>query len=476
MRNKISNSVSGLTVKRSYRRFIVGLIALAVLNSCGVYKKYQSQNEAPDDLFGRGDSIAKAMNDSSIANISWREFFEDPLLQQLIDSALVRNTDLLSAKSAVLQAQASLRAAKLAYLPSLSLNPQASISTQKFGSAGSGTGLGYSYNIPLQLDWNIGISGSVTVNKRKAQAVLEQAEAARDATQANLISTVAQYYFQLLMLDKELQILIETDSLWEESLETERALWENGQAYSTAVNQMESSCMSVKTQIVDTKRSILSAENELCKLLRMTPQPIARHTWGEFRLPERFTTGVPATLLENRPDIKVADKMLAEAFYNTALARAQFFPSFNLTGLLGWIGESGADPGALLMKLAASVMQPVFAQGKLTAQLKIAKLNQEDKLYDYIQTVLKAGNQVNEALADCQVAKDKDVLYKRQVVVLRDAYTGTHELMNAGKASYIEVLTAQESLLSAQLNEASNLYEGAQALIGLYIALGGATK
>lgn len=234
--------------------------------------------------------------------------------------------------------------------------------------------------------------------------------------------------------------------------------------------------MSVKTQIVDTKRSILSAENELCKLLRMTPQPIARHTWGEFKLPERFSTGVPATLLENRPDIKVADKILAEAFYNTALARAQFFPSFNLTGLLGWIGESGADPGALLMKLAASVMQPVFAQGKLTAQLKIAKLNQEDKLYDYIQTVLKAGNQVNEALADCQVAKDKDVLYKRQVVVLQDAYTGTHELMNAGKASYIEVLTAQESLLSAQLNEASNLYEGAQALIGLYIALGGATK
>lgn len=475
MRN-ISYSVSGLTVKRSYRQFIVGLIALAVFNSCGVYKKYQSQSEAPDDLFGSGDSIAKAMNDSSIASISWREFFEDPVLQNLIDSALARNTDMFAAKSAVMQAQASLTAAKLAFLPSLSLNPQASISTQKFGAAGSGTGLNYSYNIPLQLDWNIGISGSVTVNKRKAKAVLEQAQAAKDATQANLISTVAQYYFQLLMLDKELQILIETDSLWEESLETERALWENGQAYSTAVNQMESSCMSVKTQIVDTRRSILSAEIELCKLLRMPPRPIARTAWGDYKLPERFSTGVPATLLENRPDIKVADQVLAEAFYNTALARAQFYPSFNLTGLLGWIGENGADPGALLMKLAASVMQPVFAQGKLIAQLKIAKYNQEDKLYDYIQTVIKAGNQVNAALADCQVAKDKDVLYKRQVEVLQDAYVGTHELMNAGKASYIEVLTAQESLLSAQLNEASNLYNGAQALIGLYIALGGATK
>lgn len=459
-------------------RKILSIVLCAVLfSSCGVYKKYQSQNDAPADLFGSGDSIAQAaLQDASIAELSWREFFTDPLLQNLIDSALAHNTDMQSARLSVMQAQASLKAAKLAYLPSLSLNPQGGISTNMFGSAGNGTGLGYSYNIPLQLDWNIGISGSVTVNKRKAKAVLAQAEASQQATQANLISTVAQYYFQLLMLDKELDILLKTDSLWGESLETERALWENGQAYSTAVNQMESSCMDVKTKIIDTRRSILSAENELCKLLRITPQVIARTQWGEYELPERFGTGVPAALLENRPDIKAADQALAEAFYNTAAARAQFYPSFNLTGLLGWIGENGADPGALLMKLAASIMQPVFAQGKLTAQLKIAKYNQEDKLNQYVQTVIEAGNQVNEALADCQVARDKDRLYKRQVEVLQDAYTGTHELMNAGKASYIEVLTAQESLLSAQLSEAENLYNGAIGLIGLYIALGGATK
>lgn len=459
------------------RRYIAIILAGLVLSSCGVYKKYQSQSEAPEDLFGSGDSIAQAaLGDSTIASISWREFFTDPLLQTLIDSALARNTDMQSARLMVEQAQASLKAAKLAYLPSLSLNPQASISTQMFGSAGSGTGLGYSYNIPLQLDWNIGISGSVTVNKRKAKAVLAQAQASRDATQANLISTVAQAYFQLLMLDKELEILIQTDSLWEESLETERALWENGQAYSTAVNQMVSSCMSVKTQIVDTKRSIRSAENELCKLLRVTPRPIERVAWGDYALPVRFGTGVPAVLLENRPDIKAADQALAEAFYNTALARSQFFPSFSLQGILGWIGESGADPGAMLLKALGSLTQPIFAQGKLQAQLKIAKLSQEDKLNQYVQTVIEAGNQVNEALADCQAATDKAELYKHQVEVLQEAYDGTHELMNSGKASYLEVLTAQESLLSAQLNEAENMYNGAIGLIGLYIALGGATK
>lgn len=455
------------------------IIALcAVMSSCGVYKKYQSQSNAPENLYGSGDSIAQAAlaDSSSIASISWKEFFTDPFLQQLIHTALENNTDMQSARIAVEQAQASLKAAKLAYLPSLSLSPQASVSTQMFGAAGNGTGLNYAYNIPLQLDWNIGISGSVTVNKRKAQAVLEQAKASRDATQANLIATVAQEYFQLLLLDKELEILIETDSLWDESLETERALWENGQAYSTAVNQMESSNLSVKTQIVDTKRSILSAENELCALLRVTPRHIERTAWGDYRLPERFGTGVPAALLENRPDIKAADQSLAEAFYNTALARAQFFPSFSLQGILGWVGESGADPGAMLLKALASLSQPIFAQGKLQAQLKIAKLNQEDKLNQYVQTVIEAGNQVNEALADCQAARDKAGLYKRQVEVLHEAYSGTHELMNNGKATYIEVLTAQESLLSAQLNEAENMYNGAIGLIGLYIALGGATK
>ena len=468
MRNK--NSLLSFSVA------VFILLASSLFNSCGVYRKYKSQTDAPEDLFGSGDSIAHvALSDTaSIAEISWREFFTDPLLQNLIDSALARNTDMQSAKLVVQQAQASLKAAKLAYLPSLSLSPQASISTQMFGSAGNGTGLNYSYNIPLQLDWNIGISGSVTVNKRKTQAVLEQAKASRDATQANLIATVAQEYYQLLLLDKELEILIETDSLWDESLETERALWENGQAYSTAVNQMESSNLSVKTQIVDTKRHIQSVENEICKLLRMTPRPIERTAWGDYELPGRFSTGVPAALLENRPDIKAADQALAEAFYNTAAARAQFFPSFSLQGILGWIGESGADPGAMLLKALASLSQPIFAQGKLQAQLKIAKYNQEDKLNQYVQTVIEAGNQVNEALADCQAAKDKMELYKRQVEVLHLAYTGTHELMNNGKATYMEVLKAQESLLSAQLNEAENMYNGAIGLIGLYIALGGA--
>jgi NodT family efflux transporter outer membrane factor (OMF) lipoprotein len=453
-------------------QFSIIIALLAIMTSCGVYKKYTHQTEAPDNLFGE-----QVSDSTTIAELSWREFFTDPLLQQLIDSALAHNTDIQSARLTVEKAQAALRAAKLAWLPSLTLNPQAAVSGT-VSSAGSVSGASYTYHIPLQLDWNVGISNSVTVNKRKSKAVLLQAEASRQAAQANIISTVAQEYYMLLLLDRELEILLLTDSLWDVSLETEKALWENGKVYSTAVNQMESSNLSVKLQIIDVKRNIRQVENEICKLLAITPQHIARNSWGQYTLPERFETGVPATLLQNRPDIRLADHTLEEAFYNTASARAAFYPSFNLSGLLGWTNNGGiiADPGALLMQAAASIVQPVFALGKLRANLKIAKYDQEDKLNQYVQTVINAGNQVNECLADCQTAQQKDVLYKRQVLVLQDAYDGTHELMNNGKASYLEVLTAQESLLAAQLNEVANLYNGSQALIALYIALGGATK
>jgi len=466
-------------MKIAINKICILCAVLSILSSCGVYKKYQTPEVSTDHLTGDSipaDSITAQLPQIQADSISWRDFFTDPLLQNLIDSALARNTDMRSAQLTLDKAQASLKAAKLAYLPSLSLNPQASISTT-VGTDGSTSGLSHSYNIPLQLDWNIGISGSVTVNKRKAQSVKEQAEAQRDAMKANVISTVAQLYYELLLLDRQLEILLSTDSLWDISLETERALWENGQAYSTAVNQLESSNLSVKMQIIETKRSIRNIENSMCKVLLMTPRPIERGTWDDLQLAP-FNFEVSATALLNRPDVRLADRSLAEAFYNTAAARAAFFPSFSLQGILGWTNNGGiiADPGALLLQLLASLTQPIFAQGKLRAALKIAKYGQEDQLNQYVQTIINAGNQVNECLADCSVARDKDILYQRQLEVLQDAYDGTHTLMNNGKASYLEVLTAQESLLSAQLDAAENKYNAAIALISLYIALGGATK
>ena len=470
------------------KNMIIAALVGMTLSGCGIYNKYEQKTEAPADLFGSSVLDGAATNDVTIARMSWREFFTDPLLQQLIEQVLANNTDLNSARIAVEKSEASLMAAKLAYLPSLTFAPQGTLSSFD-NSAFSKT-----YNLPLQMSLDVDLFGSITNKKRAAKAVMLQTQLGKESLMANLISTTAQQYYMLQVLDRQLEILIATDSLWNASLETQKTLWENGKSYSTAVNQMESSYLNVKTQIVDTRRNIRATENAICKLLAITPQHIERKKWGTSALhhPEAqgetgqrmFDTkylqiGFPAEMLEQRPDIRMANAAMEEAFYNTQAARSAFFPSITLTGAAGWTNSGGGlitDPGKLLLNFVGQLTQPIFARGKLIANKKIAKLTEEDLQKKYVQTVINAGNQVNEALADCQVAREKHGYYHRQVAVLHEAYIGTHELMDNGKANYLEVLTAQESLLNAQLSEAMNMYNGARAIIALYIALGGGAE
>ena len=465
---------------------IIALALCVMLTGCGLYDKYNQTVEAPVDAFGPMDGGATSGGTESLAQMSWREFFTDPLLQQLIEQVLANNTDLNSARIAVEKSETSLKTAKMAYLPSLYFSPQGTLS--KFDD----NPWSKTYTLPLQLSMDVDVFGSITNKKRAAQAVLLQAQMGEEAIRANLISTTAQQYYMLQLLDRQLTILTMTDSLWNASLETQKSLWENGKSYSTAVNQMESSYLNVKTQIVDTRRNIRATENAISRLLAGTPQHIERENWGFSANPNHpdsetgqrmFDTqflkiGVPATMLELRPDIRMANHAMEEAFYNVQAARSAFFPSITLTGSAGWTNNGGliVNPGKILLNAVGQLTQPIFARGQLKANLKIQQLTQEDLQKKYVQTVIDAGNQVNEAMADCQAAREKHAYYHRQVQVLYDAYTGTHELMDNGKASYLEVLTAQESLLNAQLSEAANMYKGAQAVIALYIALGGSTK
>ena len=375
--------------------------------------------------------------------------------------------------------------ARMAYLPSLYFTPSGTIASFDGSKASK------SYNLPLQLSMDIDVFGSITNRKHAAKAVLLQAQMREEAVRANLVSTMAQQYFLLQVLDRQLEILTQTDSLWNASLETEKSLWENGKAYSTAVNQMEASYLNVKTQIVDTQRNIKAVENAICRLLAITPQHINRQKWGSSPLhhaeaqgdeTERmFDTkylqiGVPATMLERRPDIRMANHAMEEAFYNTQEARSAFFPTITLSGAAGWTNSAGGfivDPGKMLLNAMAQLTQPIFARGRLIANKKIAKLTEEDLQKKYVQMVIDAGNQVNEAMADCMTARQKNRFLQRQVEVLREAYAGTHELMDNGKATYIEVLMAQESLLEAELSTAMNMFDAAYAVVALYIALGG---
>ena len=470
------------------RNILLAAVVGFMLTGCGIYNKYEQNTPTPADVFGSDENVKVANTETTIAQMSWREFFTDPLLQQLIEQVLANNTDLNSARIAVEKSEASLKAAKMAYLPSLAFAPQGTISSFNNNAAVK------TYNVPLQLSVDLDVFGSITNKKRAAKAVLLQAKMQEEVVRTNLISITAQQYLMLQVLDRELEILMQTDSLWNKSLETEQALWENGKAYSTAVNQMEASYLNVKTRIVDTRRNIRSVENALCKLMAVSPQHINRQKWGSSTLhhaeamgdaEERmFNTkylkiGVPAQLLENRPDIRMANHAMEEAFYNTAAARSAFYPSITLSGSAGWTNSGGGlvvDPGKLLLNAMAQLTQPIFARGKLIANKKIAKLTEEDLQKKYVQTVINAGNQVNEAMADCMSAREKHGYFYRQVEVLHEAYIGTHELMDNGKASYIEVLRAQESLLDAQLGAAMNMYDAAEAVIALFIALGGGAK
>ena len=459
--------------------------ASVLFTGCGLYDKYEQKVEAPADPFGTAMISDASTEGESLAQMSWREFFTDPNLQQLIEQVLANNTDLNSARIAVEKSEASLKMARLAYLPSLYFAPQGTLASFD-KSAFSKT-----YSLPLQLSMDVDVFGSITSKKRAAKAVLLQAQMSEQAVRSNLVSAVAQQYYMLLLLDRQMDILTQTDSLWNASLETQKALYENGRAYSTAVNQLESSYLSVKTQIVDAHRNIQATENTLCKLLGVTPRHITRSHWAiaadyhtssanQRMFDNRYLRlGVPAQMLEYRPDIRMANAAMEEAFYNTQAARAAFFPSITLTAQGGWTNSAGSmiiDPAKMFLNLVGSLSQPIFARGKIKANYKINQLTEENLKKKYVQTVIDAGNEVSEAMADCQAARDKHEYYHRQVEVLHEAFTGTHELMDNGKASYLEVLTAQENLLSAQLSEASNMYKGAQAIIALYIALGGGTK
>ena len=468
------------------RKNIILFFATLTLMGCGMYNKYEQKTQEPVDAFGVGQDIRSATGEESMAQMSWREFFTDPQLQQLIEQVLANNTDLNSARIAVEKSETALKAARQAYLPALSFAPQGTIASFDRGAVTK------AYNLPLQLSIDIDVFGSITNKKRAAQAVLLQAQMREEAVRANLVSTTAQQYFLLQVLDRQLEILTMTDSLWNASLETEKSLWENGKAYSTAVNQMEASYLNVKQQIVDTRRAIRAVENAICQLLAATPQHIDRQKWGSALLQQAqgdaeqqifdakfLKLGVPAMMLENRPDIRMANHAMEEAFYNTQAARAAFYPSITLSGAAGWTNSAGGliiDPGKLLLSAIGSLTQPILARGQLTANKKIALLTEEDLQKKYVQMVINAGNQVNEAMADCMAAREKHQYYNRQVEVLREAYAGTHELMDNGKATYIEVLTAQESLLDAQLGQAMNLYDATEAIVALYVALGGGAK
>ena len=447
------------------KRYISPIVFVVILlSSCSLYQKYEANQTVPADIMG--DAVQPG-DTTSLGAMEWHQLFTDPLLQQLIERALANNTDVQQARLTVEQAQNDLASAKLGYFPTLSFEPSGSLT--HFNGAAT-----RSYIIPLTASWQAGIFGQVATKKRLAKAKRQQLDDYRQAVQTALAANVASTYYQLIMLDRQLQILRETQVVWEESLEAMRVLFEAGLYMSPAVYQMEASLASVKSGIVETQETIYTTEAALCLLLSEPPHTINRSEYGKFAMPERLHVGLPIRLLSARPDVRQAEQGMEIAYYEQQQAKQAFYPDLTLSGSLGWSnGEGVVNPSQFLANAVAAVTQRLFSQGKLRAQYKNAKIEQEKARLQFVQTLLNAGNEVYQQLRICHKTEQKAAYLTSIINSLNEAYLGTSELMKNGTNTYVEVLKAQEDLLTAQITEVQNHYEGIQALINLYTALGG---
>ena len=443
-------------------RYNILLIALTctLFSGCGLYKQYEREDmHFVDSLYRRMSVPADSV---STASVSWDVMFTDPYLQDWIKTGLEYNTDLNIARLKVSEAEAALLAARWALLPGADFNMQGGLPGQFSASIGA--------------SWQADILGSLRNAKRKAQAALEQSEAYRQAVQTQLVATIANSYYTLLMLDEQLNISTRTMKTWDESIRTLEALKRAGKTNEAAVLQAKANKLSVEANILTLEKEILAVENSLCALLGLVPMPITRGTLTEQQLPQTLSAGVPAELLSRRPDVRQAELALAQTFYSVNSARASFYPNLSLSGTLGWTTGNGnivLDPGSLITNLIASVTQPIFGRGINRARLQTAQAQHEQAAYRFRQSLLDAGVEVNNALTMWQTAQKRLELGKKQIVNLQAAVWNTQLLMKHGNADYLEVLTAQKNLLQAELTEASDRFDEIKSVINLYQALGG---
>lgn len=445
----------------------------ALMSSCGIYNKY----ERPDvnvtgivrDVTSNTDTLA-VTDTTSFGNLPWRSVFTDPQLQVLIEQGLEHNTDLLNAALNVKMVEAQLMAAKLAFVPSFTFSPQGTISSWD-GSKATKT-----YSLPINASWSIDLFGNLLNQKRSAQMALLATKDYQLVVKTNLIANIANAYYTLLMLDKQLEIVDNMTVLTKDTWDMMKLQKELNSAKETSVQSAEANYYSVLAQAADLKRQIRETENSLSLLLGQPAQTIARGRLEDQSLPTEFSTGVGIQMLNNRPDVHYAEMTLAQCFYDTQAARSKFYPNITISGSGAFTNSSGSgivNPGKWLLSAIGSLVQPIFQNGQLVAQLKVAKATQEQAYNTWQNAVLSAGSEVSNALVLYNSSDEKSKLEEKQVESLTKNVQYTKDLFNMGSSTYLEVITAQQSLLNAELSKVQDDFYKMQAVVNLYYALGG---
>ena len=455
------------------KNIIMYAAAGLTLTSCGIYNKYERPEVNTQGLVRDTQSLTDtlAVNDTtSFGNLPWRSVFTDPQLQTLIQQGLDNNVDLLNAALNVKMIEAQLACAKLAFLPSVALSPQGTLTSF------DGSKTSKSYQLPIAASWSVDLFGNLLSVKRNAQMQLLGAKDYQLTVKTNIISSIANLYYTLLMLDRQLEILTEMERLTKETWDMMALQMKFGRARSTSVQSAEASYYSVQSQITDMKRQIREVENSLSLLLSQPGQAISRGKLYEQSLPTEFSTGIALQMLNNRPDVHAAEMNLAACYHDVQTARSRFYPNINITGsgsFTNSLGTQTFNPGKWLLSAVGSLTQPIFANGQLVAGLKVAKAQQEQAFNDWQNAIYKAGNEVSNALVSYNSYDERSRLEQKQTDLYRQTVEDTRQLYKSSGSSYLEVLSAQANLLNAEITKVTDDFYKMQAVVSLYSALGG---
>ena len=458
------------------KKIMLFMSAALLLSSCGLYNKYERPEVNAEGLVRDPVSLTDTLavvDTTSFGNMPWRQVFTDPQLQALIQQGLDNNPDLLNAALNVKMVNEALKIAKLAFLPSLVLSPQGTLASFDGAAATK------SYTLPVSASWNLDLFGNLLSAKRSAQMQLIATQDYQTVVKTNIISGIANLYYTLLMLDRQVQIITDMEQLTKETWEKMQFMHENRVGYrSTAVQSAEAAYYSVQAQKVDLLRQVREMENSLSLLIGQTGQTIERGAFEGQSLPTELSVGVPLAMLNNRADVHAAEMSLAQCFYDVETARSRFYPNITVTGTAAFTNNNGmVNPGKWLLSAVGSLVQPIFQHGQIVAGLKVAKAQYEQAYNTWQNAVLKAGNEVSNALVSYNSYDEKAELDTKRVAVLKQNVEDTRRLMeSSSNTTYLEVISAQSNLLNAEISQVQDQFYKMQSVVNLYQALGGGAK
>ena len=447
-----------------------------LLQSCFTAKTYERPNVETENLY-RTDNLPQ--DSVSFASVSYQDLFTDSYLKTYIQKGLENNLDIRIALQSIAAAEAYVKQGKAGYLPTISGAASATRTarTSENGQFGSFFTQPFNqYETSGTASWEADIWGKIRSTKRASDASYLQTVAAHKAVKTSLVAQIATTYYQILALDKQISVTEETIENRSKSLETISALKEAGQANQVGVDQTAAQLYSAQSQLLDLKNLLYQAENTLSILLSEEPQTYERSSLDEQSLANEMQLGVPALLLRNRPDIMQAEYNLVNSFELTNVARSNFYPSITLSAQGGFQSldlDNWIDSSSIFANLVGGLTQPIFNGRKIRTAYEVAQVQQEQSLLSFKKALLSAGKEVSEALYDYNISIEKEAYISKQVSALKRAESNSEELLNSGYLTYLDLLTARENSLNAELNLVNNKFSQLSATVELYRSLGG---